>query len=547
MNCVSELELCRYVDGELDAAATARVEGHLADCATCPSLAESLRLENSILVATIRNAEGEEFVDSSAVAQSHPLTWRELAGTAAWVAFGAFGLEYARQSLPSSLPGADWMIPVSTNGLWTSAVNAILYVSGEGARVIATGTVVLSGALALGFALWLAHSLLRHRLGSVAVLGSLMLLVLGAAPAAQAKTVKQDETFILAAGEKLEETLIAMGTGVIIDGELDGNLFAFAGQVRINGTVTGDVFVMAENLSIRGTVGSNVFSWSQYISISGNVGGSVHVFTQDFRLEESGRISGDVATWTNRGDIEGAVDRSAYFGGAMLNVRGTVGRDIKARGGRITLFPSAVVNGDVEAWVKKESSVHIDPGAVIGGETLTHLLRERGSRYARFSFYRNQFLFLGAAFLLGLLMLWLFPALLAAESVTALDMAKMTGLGFVIFLVTLVGSVVTALTLVGIPTALLALEALLAGVYLAKIAVAVLIGRLLMGPATTKFSRTALSLLAGLTLIFVAVNIPYAGSWINTLVSLFGLGMLSRRAYRMWKASRTAVTSAAAL
>ena len=548
MNCVSvsELDLCRYVDGELDVASTARIESHLAECATCPSIAESLRFENSILVTAIRDDESAGF---SAAAGSRPLTLRELGWTTAWIVLGALGLEGARQSVTSLLPGpgADWMNPVSLSGLWTSAVNAMLYVSGDGAETLATMTGFLSATLALGLVVWLASSLLRHRSGSVAVFCSLALMVLTVAPAAQAKTVKQSETFILAAGEKLEDTLVARASSVIIDGELDGNLFAFAGQVQINGTVTGDVFVMAENLSIRGTVGSNVFVWAQYMTVAGNVGGSVHVFTQDFRLEESGQIFGDVATMTNRGDLEGTVDRSAYLGGAMLNVRGTIGRDLKTYAGRTTLLSSAEVKGDVEAWMKKADGLHIDPGAVVLGETITHLKPRGESRYARFSFYRTQFLFLGAAFLLGLLMLWLFPALFAPEAITAFDLLKMTGLGFVTFIVTLIGSIVLAVTLVGFPTAILALEALVAAVYLTKIAVAILIGRLLMGPPTAAFSRTALSLLAGLTLIFVAVNIPYAGIEINVLVILLGLGILSRRAYRMWKASRPQVVSAAAL
>ena len=45
----------------------------------------------------------------------------------------------------------------------------------------------------------------------------------------------------------------------------------------------------------------------------------------------------------------------------------------------------------------------------------------------------------------------------------------------------------------------------------------------------------AVSLLAGLALVFVAISLPYVGGVVNVLLTLLGFGALLGTAYRSWK------------
>jgi hypothetical protein len=95
--------------------------------------------------------------------------------------------------------------------------------------------------------------------------------------------------------------------------------------------------------------------------------------------------------------------------------------------------------------------------------------------------------------------------------------------------------------LIGIPLALLALAAWLAGLYLAKIVLAALVGQAIRrspGGGTLSF---ALDLLIGLSIVFVAINLPHLGGWINFLAILLGLGLAFIQLRSRWQRATTAM------
>src|SRR5207302_9658112 len=75
---------------------------------------------------------------------------------------------------------------------------------------------------------------------------------------------------LLAAGERVEidgvvnGDLIARGRSISIRGAVRGNVFAWAKTIEINGTAEGSVVCFGQNLTVRGRLGQNLFSWSQF-------------------------------------------------------------------------------------------------------------------------------------------------------------------------------------------------------------------------------------------------------------------------------------------
>ena len=143
---------------------------------------------------------------------------------------------------------------------------------------------------------------------------------------------------------------------------------------------------------------------------------------------------------------------------------------------------------------------------------------------------------MAAAFLTGLLLFWLFPALFAVRLETAGAVLRTMGVGFLALVATPVAAFVAAITLIGLPVGLLGGVAWLAGLYLAKIFVGAFLGRALMRSAGRR--SFAVTLLVGLVISLAAVSIPYAGWVIHFLFLLLGLGIFVLQVRGYWLGSR---------
>ena len=137
-------------------------------------------------------------------------------------------------------------------------------------------------------------------------------------------------------------------------------------------------------------------------------------------------------------------------------------------------------------------------------------------------FYVWQIVRILAAFVTGLLLFKLDTVAGShAGSISGMDWLKAGGIGFITLVTVPVAFIILAVTIIGLPIAILSLALWGAGLYLAKIVVAEFIGRSMMQ------TRSAMSLLAGLIVVVVAVNLPWIGTLISFLLLLLGLGAIA--------------------
>ncbi len=529
MSCFPELTYACYVDGELAAEEARRVEAHLALCGRCRRLLESLEAENRLLISALQEPE-EEAV--GVAARPRDLVW-----TAAVVLLVAGGLNAALRWLASlgALVGLEWVNPFGEPGQMSLFFNGLFYLLRGGETVLANltriGVVALTAALAVG-----AFLLARRRPRAVGVLVTLA-VALGLASPAGAIERRKADVVTVASSETINESLLASGETVNIEGVVAGDLFAFGRRVTLRGTVKGDVLCWAQTLAIEGTVEGNVYSFAQRVHVSGAVARNVYSFAQGLQLESAGRVLGDVHSFSEETVLDGVVGRDANAFSGSTEVRGSVGRNFRAATHKLAVLGSARIAGDLRAYVYKKENIHIDPAATIGGKTETRLRPPRASRYAQARFYVRQALRLVAAFLTGLVLFWLFPFLFGARLETAKAVLQTVGVGFLVLVATPIAIILVAITLIGLPIALLTLAVWLAGLYLAKVFVAAFVGQALLKPAEGQMGAFVRALLVGLLIVFVAVNIPYVGGWISFLILLLGLGAAVLQARRRWQAA----------
>lgn len=535
MNCFPEATYAIYVDDEVAADEAGRIEAHLSGCSRCQALVEALRAENRLLadvLLEVKEAPSSQPVSARAT-QPLDVLWTGLAVLAAAAGLQAVWTLLSGFEAPA---GANWLNPFSVTSQWSLFFRTLFYFIEEGAAVLISNIVTIVVFTFVLLVLAGMAYLLRHRPAGAAVLACLTLAVAVSLPAGavDVRSAKK-KALVIEQNETLDDTLIFHGETLIVKGTVTGNVIAFAERVEINGTVQGDLISFAGMVLINGTVDGNAYTFSKATTVKGRVARSLHSFSSTTRIESPGSVAGDVFAFTSDASIDGAAGRDLYAFAGMTHVEGSVGRNIYARTGRLGVGAAANVGGDVTAYVKKQEDVQIDPGATVAGMTDVHLPTPRPSRFLRPKFYVWEAIWLAAAFVLGLLLNWLFPALFQPRLENAGALLRTLGLGFLILVATPVAAIIVAVTVVGMPLAVISLVLLLLGVYLAKIFVAAFVGRALAGGREGQPPAFALQLLLGLAILFVAMNLPYLGGWIAFLVILLGLGMAALRVYRAWQ------------
>ena len=336
----------------------------------------------------------------------------------------------------------------------------------------------------------------------------------------------------VASGETLDDTLIAFGESIDIDGTITGDLIAFARYVNVRGSIGGNVVAMAQHVEISGAVAGSVFGFAQTVNADGPIDRNLFGFAASVNLGGDSEVGGNATIFSGEGSVDGNVATDVLMYGESLDLTGRVGRDITFRGSRVSVRSPAQVGGDLTATVGSEDDVEIDSGVTIAGQTTVDVIESEPSEYTAVSSYVGQAIRLAAAFVTGLFLFWLIPPLRSLRLDTARDWAAAGGIGFLAVVATPVAAVIAAVTLVGLPIAVVAMGLWIVGLYVSKILVAYRLGSTLFQSGDTSLSSRALALVAGLVAIFVAVHIPLAGILINICLVFIGLGALLVTVYR---------------
>ena len=105
---------------------------------------------------------------------------------------------------------------------------------------------------------------------------------------------------------------------------------------------------------------------------------------------------------------------------------------------------------------------------------------------------------------------------------TGVDAFKTAGIGLLVLVSVPIMALLVAFSLVGLPLSFIAFVAWLVFLYLAKTVVGAVIGRMLLSESNS----LPLTLLVGLAIVIVAVNLPFIGGILNFVLTIVGLGLL---------------------
>lgn len=313
------------------------------------------------------------------------------------------------------------------------------------------------------------------------------------------------------------------GDTVVVDtGEtVDGGVTVFAGTVIVRGTVDGDLTVMGGSVVVEstGTVTGDVAAVGGTLQIDGTVDGSVEAAAGTVVVGESARIGGDLET-----------------GAGSLEVAGTVDGDVQAGAGSIVLRESASVGGDV----RYDSEEFVDEGADVGGSVVREDLgvgpvpltpSTPGWVFDLYGFFVN--------LLLGAVLLALLPGVARRVTGHVTEQPLYTaGVGVATFVGVVVALVVFAITIIGIPLALVG--AVLFGLVAWG---ASIYGRIAVGTWLVSFADVDsqwVGLVVGMVVVGLLSLVPILGGLLELVVFLLGLGALALVTLSGYRARRGA-------
>lgn len=347
-----------------------------------------------------------------------------------------------------------------------------------------------------------------------------------------------------------------------VSGAVDDDVYIAGDEIVISGEVTGDVFAAGRRVRLTGSTGQSFFAGAQDINILGQVDHSARVAGQNVTV--SGTVAQDLlgASQTLTIEPEGSIGRDIWAGGQNLTVDGSVGRDIRGAAASVTISGSVGGNVEVESEsvvladgavitgdliYTSASEADIDPGAEVAGEVIRREPKAQPADDGNpvvdtiLNFLRG----VAGSFVLGLVLLWLVPALLPTMAKTMrTSVAPSLGIGlaglFVVPVIALIAFVITLFigAFGSIPVLMLAVYGFL--LLLAKAAVGYLIGLMVLKQSETgSFGESLKALAVGVTLLTLVGLIPFVGGLVGFMVAVLALGA-GIVAFANWRKSRNA-------
>lgn len=388
--------------------------------------------------------------------------------------------------------------------------------------------------IALNFlGLFIITMLLRRSIATTTILSVIALLaVFSSSGYALDIRTANDRPLTVPAGETVNDTLVVFAESVNVDGTVNGDLIAIARDITIRGTVKGNVISFGQHVTTEGTVEGSIFGVGQNVLTRGQVAHNVYGFGQDVSIDNGARVTGNALLIASEANVDGMIGQDLWAFGNRTNVRGNISRNVAAYANDVIVSAPTVIGGDLTAHVNDNRRVRVETGAMIGGKTDIQVRPPAPSRYATFSFYIRQILWLAAAFIFGLIVFWFFPSLTRVNLDSARTLLVAAGIGFLGIVATPVVAIIIACTIIGLPIGLVTLALWGVGLYLAKIVLAGFLGRSLLAGQGEQQPAPALMLLIGLVLVLVAVNLPYVGALVNILLTMFGFGALLLMVYQ---------------
>lgn len=393
---------------------------------------------------------------------------------------------------------------------------------------------------------------------------------------------------VIEAGEVINDDLYVGAQEFVLDGTVNGDLIVFAQTVTINGKVDGDLMAAAQTVAVNGEVTGSIRMAGSVLLVGAKASVGTDVVSAGYSLEskQGSSIGQDLIYGGGQILLAGDVARNVQVGTGAFELRGSVGGDVQAEVGEpnqgppptmfmpqasisapsvkpgLTFDPSASIAGDLKYTQANEVAI---PAGVVAGKVTrmepssssTTTPREEPTAQKVTKWGLNFVRTSVTLILIGLFLLWLFPAFmgglsaqLQAKPLPSLGWGAVAWAGFffvllLIITVTIIGAIVFGLLTLGQLTGtviwlgILAFFGLIVGfvlatTFVAKVVFGAALGRWIFLRANSRLAEHrywpmvvgVLITVAAIALLSFPLIPGFLGWLLNFAIVLLGLGAL---------------------
>lgn len=344
---------------------------------------------------------------------------------------------------------------------------------------------------------------------------------------AQAEKIISNESVYLAPEETITGNVYATSKNITIEGEIEGDLIAMAEKIDIKGRLDGDLIAIAENIIIDGEINGNVRVIGKNLNLNGIIARNLNFIGQSLLLEQGAQVFWDLNAISQNMEIKGSVLKNAHFWYKNLNLEGNIAGNLKIKGEKnstFNLLPNANIGGDFYHQNHLNQQA-IDTNVIKGLIYQTKNINKEKSWPAWWQILIYQII---AIFIISLILLKINKNLffniqkqLKTKALVAL------GWGLVAIFLTPLLVILSIISLIGLPLAVITFSVWLIVLTLGPIFVAFLVGAEIVKKLKiqTKYPNF-FSLLLGIVVIACFSMIPALGIILLFLSSALGVGAL---------------------
>ncbi len=342
----------------------------------------------------------------------------------------------------------------------------------------------------------------------------LVLLVLALVPSlASAATLQTNSHYFLPLGQTVNGNLYVASGNTTVAGNVNGDLYLGAGTATITGEVRGDLVVAGGTVTVTGVVDGDLRVLGGNVTVAGPVRGDVFVIGGSLSLSDA--VGGD-----------------ADFIGGMLSVESGA-----------TVTGRLVYRSNSEARISNQAVIR---GGVTYDQTLAKsigIVKEAGAKsvVSGFAALLGVWIFLKLLMYLfaALVFYWLFRPYLEGIVHQAVKMpGRALGVGFITLVVVPALALVFAISIVGLPLAIILGLAYLIILGVAKLSAGALIGawgeKIILKRANYRVGWQGV--IGGTLVLFILMFIPVIGWIIAALACLLTFGAIADVVYKKWLA-----------
>jgi cytoskeletal protein CcmA (bactofilin family) len=333
----------------------------------------------------------------------------------------------------------------------------------------------------------------------------------------------------------LTDDLYAVGREVSIDQDVAGDIVVIGGVVNIEGDVAGDVLVVGGKVNLYGNVGDDVRVFGGTVSLSGNVKDDVVVFAGTFDIAKNSTVGGSIFARGGMISLDGNISENVSGSGRFFKLKGWVNGNVEARAQDVVnISNSAKIKGDLSYYSRNPALI---PDGVVSGK-----VQRVGEGYSRLlllgffsvGYFIVKFLQYLSLLLIGLLLFLLIPHEFSkmAEMVRK-NFWHHLGIGFLVLTSGAAFALVSAMTVIGLPLALIVGLVLGIGWYLSPLVIGLFVGNLILQHKPRSNVKVYGVMALGMVLLFVIQMIPLLGSVGGFVLTLAGFGTLLKRTYEL--------------